>query len=184
MSRIFTDYYKAEKLTEAKGRYDVTRSTASYEQFESLFINKRKFNVGGLSFNYVDRPRAWKGEQARKPEKAITKGIINVSSIFVPSLKEHLIGYGDVQNTRDAIIVLFNDNYTMIELFIARGYVNDLQALYTFVKEGDCSAEFDLLRDTAKTVFQGKQSTTNAREKVMSRKTLSPCFFPFLYINT
>jgi len=108
MIKTFTDYYKFEKLTQAENRYDVTLSTRSYEYFESLLINKRKYNVGGLSFNYVDRPGTWKGDEVRRAEKALTKGNVNLSSVFVPNLIEHLIGYGDVNGTPDALIMLFN----------------------------------------------------------------------------
>ena len=156
MIRTFTDYYRGELLTNAGSRYDITNSSGSYEPFENLLINKRKFNVGGLSFNYVDRPNAWRGEEGRRAEKALTKGNVNVSSVFVPNLNVHLIGYGDVYGTQDALIILFNASYTVIEIFIARGYVNDIQALYTYVKEGEFQIEMDALRCNAKQVLKGE----------------------------
>ncbi len=155
MIKTFTDYYKFEKLTQAESRFDVTMSTASYEPFESLLINKRKFNIGGLSFNYVDRPDTWKGETGRRAEKALTKGNVNLSSVFVPNLKEHLIGYGDAYGTQDAFIMLFNADYTVIEVFIARGFLNHMQAVYTYVKEGEFQQDFELLRVSSKIVFKG-----------------------------
>ncbi len=153
---IFNDYYKAEKLTEVACRYDITYSTGSYDLFEALFINKRKFNVSGLSFNYVDRPHQWKGDEARKAEKAIAKGNVNVSSVFVPDLQKHNIGFGDVNGTHDALIIYFTPDYSVIELFIARGYINDIQALYSQVKDGDLNDEMQTLRESAKQIFKGK----------------------------
>ena len=91
---ILTDYYHAQKLTGAESRFDITHSSQSYELFESLLINKRKFNVGGLSFNYVPRPASFKGIDGRKTEMAITKGNVNISSIHVPDLQNIQIGYG------------------------------------------------------------------------------------------
>ena len=88
---ILTDYYKAVKMTDAESRYDVTNSTQSYEPFESLLINKRKFNIGGLSFNYVLRPATFKGIDGRRPDMAITKGNVSISSVYVPDLDIPLI---------------------------------------------------------------------------------------------
>ena len=156
MIKTFTDYYKFEKLTQAENRFDVTKSTGSYEYFESLLINKRKFNVGGLSFNYVDRPDTWRGEAGRKAEKALTKGNVNLSSVYVPNMKEHLIGYGDVNGTQDALIMLFNASSTVIEVFIARGFVNDMLALYTYVKECEFQQEFEELRKISKNRLRGE----------------------------
>ena len=155
MIKTFTDYYRGELLTDAVSRFDITHSTGSYEPFENLLINKRKCNVGGLSVNYVDRPDRWSGNDARRAEKALTKGNVNVSSVFVPNLKEHLIGYGDVNGTTDALIILFNASYSVIEIFIARGYAHDIQALYTYVREGEYSNEFEALRSIAKDMLKG-----------------------------
>jgi hypothetical protein len=127
---IFTDYYKAQKLTDAESRFDITASTCSYDLFESLLINKRRFNIGGLSFNYGDRPQAFNGNSNRLSEKALTKGNSNISSVFIPSAKNHLIGYGDIHTTNDALILLFSNDYKTIEVLIARGYKNDCMALY------------------------------------------------------
>lgn len=156
MIKTFTDYYRGELLTNAECRYDITKSTGSYQPFEHLLINKRKFNVGGLSFNYVERPDRWKGEDGRRAQKALTKGNVNVSSVFIPNLKKHLIGYGDVNGTHDALIILFNASYSVIEVFIARSYANDIQALYTYVTEGEYNHEFEALRKISKEVLKGR----------------------------
>jgi len=146
---ILTDYYKSKRLGQSEYRYDITESTHSYESLENLLINKRKFNVGGLSFNYVPHPGSWAGVKERVPDMAITKSNTNVSSIFIPDLKTHLIGYGDISGTQDAIILQFSDDYSTIELFIARGYKNDILALYTAFKEGDLTDEANGLRAKA-----------------------------------
>jgi len=152
---ILTDYYKAQKLTDAESRYDVDNSTQEYELFESLLINKRKYNVGGLSFNYVPRPASFKGIDGRKTEMAITKGNVNISSIHVPDLQKNQIGYGDVNGTNDALIAIFSNDHKTIELFIARGYKNDVLALYEEIKAGFLDAEIEAIRSKAKDVFKG-----------------------------
>ena len=152
---IVTDVYKAQKLTDAESRYDVDNSTQEYELFESLLINKRKYNVGGLSFNYVPRPASFKGIDGRKTEMAITKGNVNISSIHVPDLQKNQIGYGDVNGTNDALIAIFSNDHKTIELFIARGYKNDVLALYEEIKAGFLDAEIEAIRSKAKDVFKG-----------------------------
>ena len=152
---ILTDYYHAQKLTGAESRFDITHSSQSYELFESLLINKRKFNVGGLSFNYVPRPASFKGIDGRKTEMAITKGNVNISSIHVPDLQNIQIGYGDANGTNDALIAVFSNAYKTIELFIARGYKNDVLALYEEIKAGYLDAEIEAIKAKAKDVFKG-----------------------------
>lgn len=154
---ILTDYYKAQKLTSAESRYDVTDSSQGYELFESLLINKRKYNVGGLSFNYVQRPASFKGADGRKAEMAITKGNANVSSVHIPDLQNNQIGYGDVNGTNDALITIFSNDYKTIEIFIARGYKNDVLALYEEIKAGYLDAEIGVLKAKAKEVFKDEK---------------------------
>ena len=151
---IFTDYYKAEKLTTAECRFDVVKATNSYELFENLLINKRKFNVGGLSFNYVDRPATFNGNQNRLAEKAITKGNCNVSSVYVPNVENHLIAYGDINNTNDALILVFSHDYSAIEVFIARGYKNDCMALYQQFVANEFEHEIEVLKAKSKDIFR------------------------------
>lgn len=152
---ILTDYYKGKKLTDAESRYDIEQSSHSYEYFETLLLNKRKFNVGGLSFNYVPRPASFKGIDGRKPDMAITKGNVNVSSVHTPDLQKHLIGSGDVNGTNDALIFVFSPDYKTIEIFVARGYKNDELTLYEAAKTGDLDEEMEALRARVKNVFKG-----------------------------
>lgn len=152
---IFTDYYRARKT--GAHRYDITHSTASYDYFESVLINKAKTNVGGLSFYYVDRPATFKAADGRRAEKAITKGSTSISSVFVPGLQEHLTGYGDVNGSNDALILIFSPDYTGIELFIARGYVHDVCQLYTSVKESGLVEEMERLRAAAQWQYKGAE---------------------------
>lgn len=154
MIRIFTDYYRGEKLTASKSRYDITASTEGYDLFEKLLINKRAFNIGGLSFNCVKRPGEWKGGNL---DLAITKGNNNITSIFQPDIKSNY-GYGNINGTNDACIVVFpngkrSDGIKTIEVFIARGYKNMERNLYEQFAEGEFNEELDYLRRSAGTKF-------------------------------
>ncbi|KAB2832093.1 MAG: hypothetical protein F9K49_08700, partial [Caedimonadaceae bacterium] len=81
---ILTDYYKGEKLKENKAQYrfEVTQSTSEYNLLQRLLENKRKPNVGGLSFNFVPRSTRWGGGEV--PDNAITKGSDNITSVYIP----------------------------------------------------------------------------------------------------
>ena len=150
---ILTDYYKGEKLTDAKSRFDITASTGEYDFFESLLINKLKFNIGGLSFNYGPRPDKWGG---KKTDMAITKGSQNVTSVKRPNL-ENNIAFGDIHGANDGCIIEFSDfsetGPKTIELFIARGLRNDTGGLWELFTDGELSNEIELLRKRAVTIF-------------------------------
>lgn len=151
---IFTDYYKGQKLTDAASRYDVTQSSKSYEYFENLLINKRKFNVGGISFNYVPRPTSFKAMPERKAEMAITKGSVSISSVFVPDLKNHLVAFGDINGTNDALILIFSSDFKTIEILVARGYGNSGLTLWDEVIEGNLNEEIEAIRAGAYDVLK------------------------------
>jgi len=152
---IFTDYYKGKNLTDAKSRYDVTNSTGNYPLFETLLSNKKKFNIGGLSFNYVQRPVGFKGHEKRLAEMIIGKGSSSISSVFVPNLENFYIAYGDVKMTNDALIILFDEAKKTIELFIARGLKHDKQQLYSDVVSGYYDEEMEEIRQKSNIVYKG-----------------------------
>lgn len=143
---ILTDYYKAEKLPEVKSklRYDVTQSTGHYEPFETIMRNKK----GEQFFYYGDVPDRFNGHVKRQAEKCITRGK-NISSVFVPDVTL-LFAYGDVNNTTDAILIVFNDTYNIIEIFVARGQRNNKRNLYFLLCDGELNNEIEILRKNAK----------------------------------
>jgi len=143
---ILTDYYKAEKLPESKSkmRYDVTASTGNYEPFEVLLKNKK----GEMFFYYGDVPDNFNSHVKRQAEKCITKGK-NISSVFVPDVNLPF-AYGDVNNTSDAILINFSDNYTIIEIFVARGQRNNKRNLFFLLSDGELQNEIETLRKNAK----------------------------------
>ena len=149
---ILIDYYKGEKLTDAKSRFDITTSTGEYDLFESLLINKRGFNIGGLSFNLVTRPDRWKKKNA---DLAICKGSHNITSLLRPDLSLNF-AFGDINNTLDAAVFIFNPDWketgiTAIEIFIARGLKNDVNSLWDLLIDEELNPEMEILRAKAVT---------------------------------
>jgi len=148
--RAFTDYYKGEKLTDAKSRFDITASTGEYDYFESLLINKRTFNIGGLSIYLTGRPEDWKG---KKTDLALTKGRHNITSVKRPNIETN-IAYGDINNTNDCCIIVVNTDFKevgiiAIEIFIARGLSNDTTGLWNLFTDGELDVEIEELRQKA-----------------------------------
>lgn len=148
---ILTDYYKGEKLTEAKSRFDITTSTNTYDLFENLLINKQKFNIGGLSFNLVKSF----GKQKKDTDYAITKGSFNITKLMQPDPSKNF-AFGDINNTKDACIMIINPNYkdigiVTIEIFIARGCKNSKHNIFNMLENGELSNEIESLRKQAVT---------------------------------
>lgn len=152
--RILTDYYKATKSLESKYRFEIDKSTKSYEIFESTLLNKRSPNAGGLSFNYSDVPEQFKAVAKRKADKCISRGG-NVSSVYVPNVSLPY-AWGDIQNpktkiiTNDALLIVFSSDLTQMELFIARDHRNDARQLYQMLCDGILDTEIEALRKLAK----------------------------------
>ncbi len=144
---ILTDYYQCKKLTEAKSRFDVIEATGEYDFFENLLINKRAFNVGGLSLNLVERPDKWSGKAT---DLALTKGSSNITSIKRPNIETN-IGFGDIKGSNDGCIIVFNSDFAeagiqTIEIYIARGLKNDTTALWQLFTDGELLHEVEVLK--------------------------------------
>jgi len=137
---ILTDYYKMVKLPKQKSkmRVDCRVSTKSYPEFETI-RNKH----GVLFFYFGDVPDRFGGDIHRKADKAITK-TKNISSVIVPDI-EQCFGYGDVRGTNDALLFLFNADFTQIDVFVARGQRNNKRQLYLLLADGELNNEIEQL---------------------------------------
>ena len=149
---ILTDYYRGEKITDAKCRYDIVACYGEYDLFESVLINKNRFNIGGHSFNLVTRPDRWKSKNA---SLAICKGSHNITSLIRPDLSLNY-AFGDINHTKDACIIAFNQHFkevgiNAIDIFIARGLKHDVNSLWDLLIDGELNQEMELLRKKAVT---------------------------------
>lgn len=155
---ILNDFYNGQKLTDAKSRYDITASSESYDLFERLLINKRGFNVRGLSFYCGKRPDRWKKKNAGL---AMTKGSHGITSLIRPDINLNL-AFGDIKGTKDAAIFVFNPDFKekgiiIIEVFIARGLKNNDIPLWDLLIDGELDEEMETLRRKAVTKIVTKQ---------------------------
>lgn len=141
---LISDYYRAEKLPESKSklRFDVTYCTKSYEPLELLRNKKNE-----LFFYYGDIPEFFNGKVKRKAERCISK-TKNISSVFVPDVKLPF-AYGDVINTNDGLLFIFNSDYTTIEIFVLRGQKNNIRNIYILLSDGELNSEIEYLRKKA-----------------------------------
>jgi hypothetical protein len=176
---LFTDYYRGEKLcTTAKDRYDITHKKGAHETFETQLLNKRKFNVKGLSFNY-GKFEYGKSKLERKPNMSISRNG-HISGVFVPDLENTKIAFGDIIHTEDGIILLINEDYSVIEIFIARGKLRDIKHIYNEVKNGEYNHEIETMRAEAIEVFKKPKVTESVTIDLFQKLGL----FLAMYINT
>ena len=146
---ILTDYYNFGKLPEQKSkmRMDCISSTKGYPVFEAL-----RNKAGSLFVYFGDVPASFGGDIKRRADKAITK-TTNISSVFVPDV-EKLLGFGDVKSTQDAILIVFNCNYSQMEIFVARGQKNNCKQLYNLLADGELDTEIASLKKQAVTDWE------------------------------
>ena len=151
---MFLDsYYKGEKISDAKIRYDITESNGNYPPFEVRLINKRKFNIGGLSFNCGNRPIQWKNKSGTL---AITKKN-NITTIIRPDITS-TYSHGTIFNTEDGCIIVFNKDFkkvgiNTVEVFISEGNKNDIKSIWNMLENGDLDIEMAEHRKNAKSRY-------------------------------
>lgn len=138
---ILTDYYQFEKLPDQKSklRIDCTASSNSYPEFEAL-----RNKDGNLFVYFGDVPDRFTGNIHRKADKAITK-VKNISSVFVPDISKHL-AFGDVRGTQDALLMAFNDSYTLFDIYVARGQKNNVRQLFNLFADNELESEMNELK--------------------------------------
>jgi len=142
---ILTDFYQMEHLpgTKSKTRMDCTKSTRSYLGFEE------KRNKKGIFFvHIVDADNYVKANRRRKADKTIGNSKGHISSVFVPDVTR-LLAYGDVNHTQDALLYVFNEDYTRMDVFVARGQNNNKTGLYNDLADGELDEEIEELKKRA-----------------------------------
>lgn len=142
-----TDYYKMAKLPNctSKLRFDCVTSTGGYEPFEERAQRGRDKR---FKFYYSGTPDTFTANAKRKAERVITD-TTNISSVYTPDLDNPLLGYGDTVGTNDALLFVFNEGYTQIEVFVARGLKNHSKGLFALFADGELLDEMAALRQQA-----------------------------------
>jgi hypothetical protein len=153
---ILTYYYKFEHLpgTTAKTRMDCTASTGNYQVFEGWR------NQDGELFVYLNNvPHTFSADAKRRADKMLTKAKgKSISSMFVPDVTLPF-AYGDVKGTMDAILIIHNEDYSTLEIFVANGQKNNRLNLWQMLSDGEFDDEIAELRRRAVT-----ESTTQTDE--------------------
>ena len=138
---ILTNLYIAEKASDRKTRFNVTKSTHDHDFLESLLVCKNDSD-NGLSLYLVNRPKKFKGTDIT--DKAITKGNFNISSLYFPD-PETPVAYGDINGTEDALIFRINpdteNGINQLEIFVAAGQKHNKRNLYFLFVDGEFDHE-------------------------------------------
>ncbi|RCW31380.1 hypothetical protein [Marinilabilia salmonicolor] len=155
MNKILTDYYRMEHLpgTKSKSRMDCTLSTKSYPELETL-----RNKAGKLFFYFHDVPEHFHARAKRKADKAITK-TKSISSVYIPEITLPL-GYGDIKGSQDALVFVFNEDFTRMDVFVARGQRNNRISLYNLLADGELDEEMEELQVQAQTEKEPDLLTT------------------------
>lgn len=144
---IITDYYKLERLPEylenKTPRYDCTASTRSYPMFQQMAAKSR---VKRFFCYYNGVPDTFSDRARNQADRTITN-TRNISSVFIPNVSKPLLGYGDVRGSRDAILFVFSADYSVMELFVARGYKFNQRSLYNHLVNGGLDTEIAQIRN-------------------------------------
>ena len=144
-----TDYYLMERLPEfmknKTPRFDCTASTGSYPLFEEM---ANKSRVKRFFCYYNGLPNSFSQHAKNNAEMAITN-TKNISSVFIPTMNKCWLGYGDVKGTQDALLFVFNGDYTRMEIFVARGYKNNRKGLFNLLYDNELADQLDRLRERA-----------------------------------
>jgi hypothetical protein len=146
---ILTDYYQMQEIKPLKShRFDCTASTGEYPPFETMAARGREKRFF-CYFNGV--PDSFSANAHRKADRAITNSE-SISSVFIPDLENPLYGYGDTKGTNDALLFLFSQDYKQLEIFIARGYKNNVKGLFQLFCDGELANEIEVLKKREKGV--------------------------------
>lgn len=158
---VINYYYKGWKVPNLTQRYEVVSKCGDYPIFEEVFLNKRKPNKGGLSFNYRDAVHKHiKAAEVRKGGSCLGKSG-HISSLF-PHSKFPLMASGNVMHPikkeliNDALLVILSydegNDKNVVELFVSVGNGKLDSMLLQELVEGKLDAEIDLLRSQAITL--------------------------------
>lgn len=156
------EYYRFENIF--RSRYDAISRCGEHLQFERQALNVVGPNKGGLSVHIRKTPPHFKAARSRLPDLIITKAD-NITGVFLPDIKNPLIGYGDIQGTRDAVIVLFSEDHRSFELLIARDHLNDILQLFYAVREGKLDFQISELRSNAECILHRQFNSLPAMVK-------------------
>ncbi len=138
-------YYRFERLnkTRSKSRLDLVACSQSYEPLQ-------KQNKDWIYSTQSDHIQA---SQNRKPAFTITGGSGNhITGVFIPEVRRHEIGYGDIKGTTDAALFILAEN--QLEIFIAKGKKNAAFALFQLLADGELDDEIEVLRKQSKPIHQ------------------------------
>lgn len=163
---LLNDYYKFERVaTKAKHRLDCTASTKSYKPFEDkraiketkASVKRDAISINNLIIYLGFIPLKFKTRARGNASLCLTLAGKNLSSIFIPQING-FVGYGDINNTSDAILVLLKNVQLIngavckdakIEIFVSRGNSRSKELLYNVFLNGNLLEEIKQLRAKA-----------------------------------
>jgi hypothetical protein len=139
-------YYRFESSTvsKARTRRDLVRRAGEYEPLH-------RANSSGTVCLYLSDASSIKSQNRRKPQQRISDPKSNhISAVYRPEPSAPCLGYGDVRGTHDALLFVFSDDTTIMEVFIAKGKSTVVQNLFDLLHDGELAQEIERLRRMAR----------------------------------
>jgi hypothetical protein len=146
MNPEYITYCKLQRLTKAATRFDCVETTGSYLPFD----NEASPETGVFRAYITKTPSCFKRCGSRAADRTLKGRVKSISGIFTPDIDFPNLGYGDVYGTQDAILFIFNDEQTQVELFVFKGMHNMQQQLFIQLRNGTLNNLLDAVRKQAR----------------------------------
>ena len=143
---ILDCYFKYKKDSKFKSKYRMIKSTETF----SILSHPDK-NGDAIIYCYENRGPT-QVNKYRRADYCLSTRIQYLSGIFTPEFDNSNLGFGDINNTQDALLI--NRVNGEIELFIAKGKKNIAYQIYLQALNNELEEELDFLRKEAKS-FKG-----------------------------
>lgn len=123
-------------------RYTTIKSTGDYEPLERL--SNSKCPVPWLYVTNI--PDRWSGEAHKRP-CTLNTGKANISGLTFPNVVKYpSVAYGDIQGTEDAVLVVFSECRTRINVLVFAGCRLVASELWRSYISGELIEEMDMMR--------------------------------------
>lgn len=142
MSTLTALYDMVEIKPGKSHRMDCIAKAGSYPVFERMAARSR---CGRLFFYATRVPDRFSVNARMKAGLSITNGK-NISSVYFPDKSRPLVGFGDVKGTNDALLFIFNPDYSRVEVYVAPGMKRGGSQFASRVLSGEFNREISYLR--------------------------------------
>lgn len=123
-------------------RMDCIAKAGNYPAFEDMAARSK---CGHLFFYATRVPDSFSVNAQMRAGMSITNKR-NISSVYFPDKSRPFVGFGDVKGTNDALLFIFNPDYSRVEMYVAPGMKRGGRSFASRVLSGEFNCEIAYLR--------------------------------------